>query len=146
MRSHVLRWTGVMAGGAAVALLAPTTFLAVLVVGVAGGLVYWYGRCRHRSGVGLLPPMTRQDGVRIPARWYCDSCGRVWPAGLERDAAPVVRYSGYDQSKFPAAARRAAAVDKQRQVLAVRRAGAPTRIASPAPASVTSITHRRVAR
>jgi hypothetical protein len=58
-----------------------------------------------------------------------------------------VRFSGYDQSKLPAAARRAAALEKQRQALAIRRAGIVTpRIESPvAAANVTSINKRRVA-
>ncbi|ODS56125.1 MAG: hypothetical protein ABS36_06810 [Acidobacteria bacterium SCN 69-37] len=134
-------------GGLAVA--APVMMGVAAAAAAAGLLLYWFGRCRHGGRLGLLPPTTNADGSRTPARWYCDQCGRSWPAGLdEHDSAPVVRFSGYDPSKLPAAARRAAMLEKQRQALAVKRAGlGAARAEAPAAASatVTSITRRRVA-
>lgn len=137
----------VAAGAVVLAVIAP---MIVLAAAAAGGVVtffYWLGRCHHRGPLGLLPPTTGDDGVRRPARWYCDTCGRSWPANLEPDRTPIVRFSGFDQSKLPAAARRAAALDKQRHSLAVRRAGlANHRPVTPAPANVMSISQRRAAR
>jgi hypothetical protein len=146
-RHYLIGWGAVAGAAAALALSAPLVFAAALATAAAGAALYWFGRCRHGDRLGLLPPTLASDGSRAPARWYCDRCGRSWPAGLDHDRSPVVRFSGYDQSKLPAAARRAAALEKQRQALAIRRAGIVTpRIESPvAAANVTSINKRRVA-
>jgi hypothetical protein len=80
-------------------------------------------RCHHNDRLGLLPPTTLADGSRLPARWYCDGCGKTWNAVFDRDTAPVVRFTGYDQSKAPAAARHAADLRDRQQAAAVRRAG-----------------------
>ena len=116
--------------------------------GVAAAGLVWLSRCRHSGGLGLLPPTTADDGTRTPAKWYCDACGRAWPIGLEHERTPVVRFSGYDQSKLPASARRAAAHDKQRHSLAVKRAGLVVRAdtAAGVRGNVTSINQRRAAR
>src|SRR5690606_5966005 len=132
-----------------VVLVAPAAALALGAVAAFGALVYWLGRCHHRGPLGLLPPTTADDGTRLPARWYCDAFGRIWPANLEqRDRSPIVRFFGHDQSKLPAAARRAAALEKQRHSLAVRRAGlvVSQRSSEATPANVTSISQRRAAR
>src|SRR5215216_2402767 len=85
---------------------------------VLGFLAARLGRCHH-SSPGLLPPTTQDDGTRLGARWFCDSCGHTWPAGFERDTRPVVRYQGYDESKAIAAARRADTLAKQQRGLAL---------------------------
>lgn len=143
-RQFVLLWGVSAAAVSALAMVAPAVLLGGMAVGVGAGFLYWFGRCHHRGRLGLLPPTTSADGSRTPARWYCDSCGRSWPAGLEHDRTPIVRFSGYDQTKLPAAARRAATLEKQRQSLAVRRAGLVVpRVEAPPVARVTSITDRR---
>jgi hypothetical protein len=84
--------------------------------------------CRHAGPLGLLPPVANADGTRSPARWFCDHCGKTWPATFEREQRPVLRFVGYDQSKAPHAARRAEALERRQRVLALRRAGfAPER-------------------
>jgi hypothetical protein len=148
MKKQIL-WAGIAVTGLGLALAAPRiTFLSLGVGAAAAGLV-WLSRCRHSGRLGLLPPTTADDGTRTPAKWYCDACGRSWPTGLEHERTPVVRFSGYDQSKLPAAARRAAAHDKQRHSLAVKRAGLSANRAETAAAvhgNVTSINDRRAAR
>jgi hypothetical protein len=146
-REYFFVWAGAALAGIALAVAVPMAFVAMVAAAAGGAGLYWLARCRHGDRLGLQPPTTAADGSRLPARWYCDSCGRSWPVGLEHDRSPIVRFSGYDQSKLPAAARRAAALDKQRQSLAVRRAGLVIpRVETPATANVTSITERRVAR
>jgi hypothetical protein len=139
----------VVLGAIVLAVVAPTVFLVMAGLGAAVAFFAWFGRCHHTGGLGLLPPVTDADGSRQPARWYCDSCGRSWPADLEHERRPIVRYSGYDETKLPAAARRAAVAERQRQTLAVQRAGIAGRRADRAPAApasaanVTSISRRR---
>ncbi len=145
-RKHFFVWPGVALAGVALAVVAPVVLVVSVATVTGGALLYWFGRCHHGDRLGLLPPTAAADGTRLPARWYCDSCGRAWPAGFEHDRSPIVRFAGYDQTKLPAAARRAAALDKQRKTLAVRRAGSvmPRRKA-PVAARVTSINSRRAA-
>lgn len=133
--------------GVTLAVVAPMILVGTAGAAVVVAFLYLLSRCRHSAGLGLLPPTRAADGSRVPARWYCDSCGRTWSANLESDRAPIVRFSGYDQSKLPAAARRAATLDRQRHSLAVRRAGlAAHRSEAAVPANVTSIHDRRAAR
>ncbi len=141
----------VVLGAIVLAVVAPAAFLVIAGLAAAVAFFAWFGRCHHTGALGLLPPVTDAMGVRQPARWYCDACGRSWPADLEHERRPIVRYSGYDESKLPAAARRAAVAERQRQTLAVQRAGiagrrreaVPAPQSAPAPANVTSITQRR---
>jgi hypothetical protein len=93
-----------------------------------GGAVIMTGlwlltRCRHPGRLGLLPPSLLPDGTRTQAQWYCDACGKTWPAAFKHEQTPIVKYAGFDQSKAPAAARRAADLERRRQAAAVRRAG-----------------------
>ncbi len=146
-REYFFVWAGAAAAAITVAIVAPMAFAAAVAAAAGGAVLYWLGRCRHSGRLGLLPPTTNADGTRTPARWYCDNCGRSWPAGLEHDSTPVVRFTGYDQTKLPAAARRAAALEKQLQSLAVRRAGLVVpRVDTPVVANVTPINQRRAAR
>lgn len=147
-REYFFVWAATASAGVALAFTVPMAFVAMLAAAAGGAVLYWFGRCHHGDRLGLLPPTMAADGTRLPARWYCDNCGRTWAAGLEHDRSPVVRFSGYDQSKLPAAARRAATLDKQRQALAIRRAGlvTPRVEATTATANVTSINERRAAR
>ena len=98
--------------------------LVTLAAGLA--VLSWLGRCRHSGRPGLLPPRIATDGTRIPARWFCDRCGESWPANLEHDRQPIVKVAGYDESKAPRAAQRAAELERRRQDLAIRRAGLTT--------------------
>jgi len=79
--------------------------------------------CRHPGPLGLLPPLNNADGTRSPAQWFCDRCGKAWPAAFEREHSPVPRFDGYDQSKAPDAARRAQELERRQRALALRRAG-----------------------
>ena len=101
-------------------------------------------RCRHASPA-LLPPTTALDGSRVAARWCCHECGKTWPAAFEHDTRPIQKYSGYDESKAIAAARRAEHLSKQQRDLAVRRSGLAGRpsarkVARPVSADVVAIT------
>ena len=80
-------------------------------------------KCRHSGPLGLLPPVEGPDGERLPARWFCDRCGKSWPAGLERDHAPIPRFTGYDPTKAVRAARRAGELEASQRKLALRRSG-----------------------
>jgi hypothetical protein len=108
---------------AGLAVTAPIALAVVSGVAVLGGAWWMMARCHHRGGLGLLPPTTLEDGSRVPARWYCDGCGKTWNAAFERDTTPVVRFTGYDQSKAPAAAKHADALRERQKAAAVRRAG-----------------------
>jgi hypothetical protein len=138
------RWIGLAIGGAGAIGVGGVFALRVVLgtLGLAGvaAACYWLTRCGHKGRLGLLPPMTDADGVAQPAHWYCSDCGRSWPAHFERDSTPIQRYAGYDPSKLPQAARRAAQLDRRLQVLAVQRAGitaprAEAVLATPAPAA-----------
>lgn len=114
--------------------------LALLGVGVF--VVSYLFRCRHASP-GLLPPITNTDGSRVSARWCCHECGKTWPATFEHDTRPIQKYSGYDESKAIAAARRADQLSRQQRGLAVRRAGTarrPRPVSPLASADVVAIT------
>jgi hypothetical protein len=105
------------------AVFVPIALAGVAGVALLGGAWWLLARCRHRDRLGLLPPTTLADGTRLSARWYCDECGKTWTASFDRDTAPVVKFTGYDQSKAPAAARHAAELRERQQAAAVRRAG-----------------------
>jgi hypothetical protein len=122
MRPLVAAAFGVIPGLAILLAVSPRLGLAVVALVVVSGAIWLMTRCRHPGRLGLLPPSPLPDGTRVPARWYCDQCGASWPAAIEHDTTPVMRYSGFDQSKAPAAARRAAEEERKRQALAVRRA------------------------
>jgi hypothetical protein len=79
-------------------------------------------RCRHPHPA-LQPPLQNESGERGQAHWYCDDCGRSWPAVFERERAPVMKYAGFDQAKAPEAERRARLLDVRRRELALDRAG-----------------------
>jgi hypothetical protein len=79
--------------------------------------------CSHPSPLALLPATTELDGTPLPPRWFCDRCGKSWPANFEKEQKPVYKFNGYDESKAVHAARRATELaDRQRQ-LALQRAG-----------------------
>jgi len=106
LRIAALPWWGLAAGLAVMAIIA-----------------WRLSACSHPGRLGLLPATTDLDGTPLPARWYCDRCGRTWAAHFEKEHAPVYRFSGYDESKAVHAARRATELaDRQRQ-LALQRAG-----------------------
>jgi hypothetical protein len=114
---------------------------------VALAMIVWrLGHCRHPGPLGLQPPITNADGTRTEAHWYCDHCGRSWPAAFEHEARVVRRFDGYDQTKAFDAARRAEELTKRQRHLALRRAGLePIRQARPRqnPAEVVPLAHVR---
>ena len=101
-------------------------------------------RCRHAGPLGLLPPTTNADGTRTSPRWYCDACGKSWPAVFDRTQHPVRRFEGYDESKAVEAARRADELYRKQHAIARKRAGYETLPQRPrrAPAAVVSIDHQ----
>jgi hypothetical protein len=108
---------------AALALLGTQAGVVVLVIGLGGLAVWWFGRCHHPSPLGLLPPTTDAEGNRQPARWFCGACGVSWVAEFNRDSEPIRRFDGFDGSKAKDAARRADELERRQRALAVRRAG-----------------------
>jgi hypothetical protein len=116
----------VLMGAAVFGVLAAVSVLwsSVLMSGaLVATLVWQMTRCRHTRPLGLLPPIMDGRGRIVPARWYCDSCGKSWPAMFERGKGPVRRFSGYDQSKAVAAAKRADELVEGQRALALKRAG-----------------------
>ena len=105
MKGVATRVLGVLASGATGWALGGVA-AACAIAGVAA-LVAAFSRCRHPGPLGLLPPVTGDNGVRLPARWFCEKCGRTWPAQDLTGSTPVARYEGYDQAKAVQAARRA---------------------------------------
>ena len=87
------------------------------------GAMWWSMRCHHYGPLGLLPSVTDESGQRVPPRWYCDKCGKEWPANFEHAHPPVMRFEGYDESKAVLSAKRATELESQQRVLAVKRAG-----------------------
>lgn len=105
----------------------------LIVLGLCVVVVAWRSAwCRHAGPLGLLPPVTNADGTRSSAQWFCDRCGKTWPAAFERDQSPILRFDGYDPSKALHAARRADELERHQRRLAVRRAGLSTSRRRPA--------------
>ena len=94
----------------------------LFVIGAAAMAVPTF-RCSHPGPLGLLPPITLPDGSRTPAQWFCDNCGKSWPANFEREQRPIPRFEGYDESKAASAAKRADDLYKRQHAMAVKRAG-----------------------
>lgn len=127
--------------GVAIALgIQGMSWLGVPVV-LGGSVIFWGLRlCRHPGPLALLPPTTDFTGVRQPARWYCDKCGRTWEANFERVQRPVQKFVGYDETKAMGSAKRAAELADKRRALALDRAGfKPARRSKPAPAAVVAV-------
>ena len=103
--------------------VAGVSWLGVPAVGAAVAVTLVMKTCRHPGPLALLPPTTDFTGVRQPARWYCDHCGKTWNAVFERSQTPVQRFTGYDEAKAVGAAKRAAELVDRRRALALDRAG-----------------------
>jgi hypothetical protein len=117
--SVVMVVTAVAAGAAVVS----GTWMMVLATVVAAAGLWQFGRCHHPGPLGLLPPSTDDAGQPVPARWFCDGCGKSWPAAFEHGQPPVRRFEGYDPSKAVTAAKRADDLARRQRALAVKRAG-----------------------
>lgn len=122
----------------------------VLSLAALAAVMWQFARCRHTGPLGLLPPVHDETGALVPARWYCDQCGKSWPAVFEREQQPITRFAGYDESKAPAASRRADELARRQRALAMRRAGIATGLsaerraaARPDPAAVVPIAQSR---
>lgn len=124
---HVTIGLGILlVAGAAIRQAGAASWVIVGAIAVLALAAWQLGRCRHPGPLGLLPPTHEPDGSVVPARWFCDGCGRTWPAVFEREQRPVARFVGYDQTKATAAARRAEDLARRQRALALRRAGIVT--------------------
>lgn len=118
-------WTTAMLFGTAtlVGLWNVPVFIGLVGVSGVGAGLWWLGRCHHPRPLGLLPPTWNDYGERQHAQWFCAACGKTWAVQMDRNEAPVQRFTGYDESKAPEAARRATALEARRREMAVLRAG-----------------------
>ena len=80
-------------------------------------------RCSHAGPLGLWPATVSDTGEPVPARWFCDRCGKSWPAGFDHGRPPVQKFTGYDESKAVRSALRASELETRQRSLALRRAG-----------------------
>src|SRR4051794_28527322 len=87
------------------------------------GALAWRYRCAHREPLALLPPVTDDQGQRVPARWFCSRCGETWTAQFAHDRKPVPKFVGFDEKKAVRAAERAILLEEQRRSIAMQRAG-----------------------
>jgi hypothetical protein len=96
-----------------------------LIVGLAviGVLAWRLSVCPHDGPLALLPATTDLDGTALPPRWHCDACGLTWAANFEKQHTPILKFSGYDESKAVGAAKRAAELEERQRALALQRAG-----------------------
>ena len=146
----VLIVAGALGAAAVASAMWSSVVAGALVVAV---LVWQLAKCRHAGPLGLLPPLVNERGESVPARWYCDTCGKSWPAMFEHDTQPVPRFTGYDQSKAAAAAKRAVELEARTRALALKRAGldqppsppAKTRLRPASSLKPVSIQSRRIA-
>lgn len=99
------------------------TWAVVLGLAAVGALAWRLSICPHAGPLSLLPATTTIAGDPLPARWYCDACGRTWPARFDRPQTPKQIFTGHDESKATAAAKRAAEHEERQRVLALQRAG-----------------------
>jgi hypothetical protein len=120
----VLMMTAGVAGLVAI-ILSPGlgVWLGVGSLAVVSGAVYWFGRCSHPGPLALLPATQDMEGNMLTPRWYCDGCGLEWPAHFEKDATPIQRFSGYDESKAVSAAKRQEELRDRQRLAALERAG-----------------------
>lgn len=134
MRSLVAR-SGLLAVSAAAGLfLWSRPAWLFLTTGAVGAAFWWLARCHHPRPLALLPPMTDEDGRHQPAQWFCAQCGERFPANFEHERLPIPKFSGYDEAKAVASARRAADVELRQRRLAVKRAGMTLRAPARRPA------------
>jgi hypothetical protein len=89
----------------------------------AAVLAWKLSSCPHNGRLALLPATADLDGTMLPPRWYCDACGLEWAAHFEKEQTPVLKFSGYDESKAVHAAKRAAELADRQRTLALQRAG-----------------------
>lgn len=99
--------------------------------------------CPHAGPLALLPATTDIDGAPLPPRWFCDACGKTWPASFDRTQTPKQIFTGHDETKAVNAAKRAEALADRQRTLAIQRAG--LKKSKPVPANVTDIRSRRKA-
>ncbi len=125
MRQLFIALAVVIVGAAAIQQTGGSWMMVVAVAALAA-TAWRVSRCHHPGPLGLLPPTHEADGSTVPARWFCDGCGKTWPAVFEREQRPIARFVGYDQSKATAAARRAEELTRRQRTLALRRAGIVT--------------------
>ena|SRR5215831_11942680 len=143
MRSLVVRSVMLAASATAGLYLWGRPAWLFLSTGVLGAGFWWFGRCHHPRPLALLPPVTDEDGRRQPAQWFCAQCGEKFPANFEHERLPIPRFSGFDESKATASARRAIDLEHGQRRLAVKRAGMAKRTTASRP--VVSIQDQRKA-
>ena len=91
------------------------------IVAVSGACVAL--RCSHAGPLGLWPATVSDTGEIVSARWFCDRCGKSWPAGFDHGKPPVQKFTGYDPSKAIRSAHRATELELRQRALACKRAG-----------------------
>ena len=122
MTRPIARAAGIVVWTAVALAFLPTFWLGAAAAALLITAVLAFGRCHHPRPLGLLPPVRNGD-EHVPARWFCSHCGKTWAASIERLQAPVPRFEGFDATKAPQAARRAAALEQRLRELAVQRGG-----------------------
>jgi hypothetical protein len=80
-------------------------------------------RCSHAGPLGLWPATVSDTGEPVPARWFCDRCGKSWAADFDHGRPPVQKFTGYDESKAVRSAHRATELEQRQRMLALQRAG-----------------------
>jgi hypothetical protein len=90
---------------------------------VVGAVAWRLSVCSHDGPLALLPATTDIDGAPLPPRWFCDACGKAWAANFEKEHTPVMRFTGYDESKAVSSAKRASELAERQRALALQRAG-----------------------
>lgn len=92
---------------------------------IVGSLTFaaWLWRCPHHGPLALLPATTRMDGTPDPARWFCQDCGKTWPANFDKTTEPIQKFTGYDEAKAVQSAQRAKDHEDRQRKLALARGG-----------------------
>jgi len=84
MRRTIIVAVAVLAVAVAVAASHLVWWQAGLALAAATALAARIGRCAHDGPLALLSATKDMTGRALPARWYCDECGRTWPASFRR--------------------------------------------------------------
>jgi hypothetical protein len=128
-------------------------------------LIWKQGGCHHPNPHYIRQETRRDEAtgevVVRPAQYCCYECGRTW-AAEQRDPAwnpsgLVQKFRGYDERKARRGAKRMAAEERQRRVLAAKRRqpaeptpapiqfGSPTVARRPQPTEVVNLRARKPA-
>ncbi len=121
---RILATVALLAAGAVAFQTAWLPLWGAIVAVLAVGAVAWrLSVCPHAGPLALLPATTALDGTALPPRWFCDACGRTWTANFSKTQTPRPSFTGYDESKAVASAKRAAELTERQRSMALKRAG-----------------------